>query len=41
MLIEEIKKTIPEYYSEEQKNEIIILLKQLANIYLDIMEESF
>lgn len=32
----EITKTIPDYYNQIEKEEIIILLTQLANIYIDI-----
>lgn len=42
MIHNEIFKTIPEYYSEEEKETIIIILTQLANIYIDnILKESF
>jgi len=33
--IEEIKSLIPSHYSEEQKDEIVILLIELAEIYLE------
>ena len=31
----DIKTLIPSYYTEEQKEEIILLLIELANIYLE------
>jgi len=35
-----LKALIPSYYTEEEKNEIILLLIDLANIYLNIKEEE-
>jgi hypothetical protein len=40
MMTEEIKSSIPSYYTEEEKKEIIILLTDLANIYLEIEKEE-
>lgn len=39
--MDKIKNKLPKYYSEKQKEAIIILLKQLANIYLDTYKGSF
>lgn len=35
MQINEIKSLIPSYYTEEEKQQIIKLLIELANIYLE------
>jgi len=36
----EIKSLLPSHYTEEEKKEIIKLLIDLANIYLNIKEED-
>lgn len=38
MQTDEIKSLIPSHYTEEEKQEITLLLIDLANIYLDIEE---
>lgn len=38
--MEEIKNLIPSHYSDSQKDEIIILLTDLAEIYLEIEKEN-
>ncbi len=40
MTKKEIKESIPSEYSEEEKEEIVRLLIDLANIYLEIEEED-
>lgn len=40
MNISEIKPLIPSSYTETEKKEIILLLIDLANIYLDTNEEE-
>jgi len=40
MEVDEIRNSIPSHYSDSEKDEIIILLTDLAEIYLDIENES-
>jgi hypothetical protein len=39
-MTDEIRAKLPQYYSEEEKDKVIILLTNLANIYIDTLEES-
>ena len=34
----DIKSFLPSHYSEEEKQKIMILLKELANIYIESLE---
>lgn len=40
MKTNEIKSLIPSHYTEDEKKEIILLLIELANIYLDTEKEE-
>ena len=39
-MTEETKSLIPSYYTEEEKKELIILITDLANIYLELEKEE-
>jgi len=40
MKVSEIKSTLPSYYTEEEKEKMVLLLIELANIYLKTEKEE-
>lgn len=40
MRTNEIKALVPSYYTEQEKDKIVLLLIDLAHIYLEIIEEE-